>query len=448
MLSVVRAVLSLVALFCVSVVGHAGNLPAPVGHVNDFAGVLPKAAAAELDAAIVAFEKTAPVRLVVVTIDSLGGQSVESYAVALGTTWKVGDVCKDNGIVFLVAVRDHKLRIQTARAARAVLSDAAADHLRDTVILPRFRRGDMAGGIIEGTRAMMRAIVPPPPPPPESPAVLEERRQRVLALLAESRRQQAEARAAEQRRAAERAAHRAAVIQATLTAAAGIATAGVLLFVCDLFFWRPARNRKRVLTGKERFNARLLHVETLLKHPDVKPEVATRFATLKRDAGFLRDLGPGVTTDWTQARKRFDDVDRTLDRIETDARLQMDFAIEARRNGPKLLRDLPGVIAAAETKMAQGKTSPEATRRLEEAKRKLREAETLQTGMTTTDWVILYALLHDSNTSCTAAVDTQQRYEASLSMPDTSSSSSSVDFGGGGGGFDSSSGGGGSSGSW
>jgi uncharacterized protein len=129
----------------------AQEYPQPSGYVNDFAGVLSPVVTQSLNQELAAFKKKTTIEIAVVTVDSLRGQSIENYTRGIATEWGVGKRDRNNGVVFLVAPNQRKMRIETALGIRSVLTDARADSIRDSAILPRFRAGDLPGGIVEGT---------------------------------------------------------------------------------------------------------------------------------------------------------------------------------------------------------------------------------------------------------------------------------------------------------
>ena len=118
------------------------------------------------------------VAFVVVTVNSLGGQEIEPYATALFRAWEIGDKERDDGILLLVAPNERKVRIETGYGAEGVLPDILAGRIVRNDILPKFREGDMGGGIVAGADAIIAQLQLPP----------EEARQRAEQAAASARR--------------------------------------------------------------------------------------------------------------------------------------------------------------------------------------------------------------------------------------------------------------------
>jgi uncharacterized protein len=133
-------------------------IPAPRGFVNDFAGVIDKNTASHLEALIGELKAKTGAEIAVVTVDSTKPLSEFDYAMKIAESWKPGAAGKDNGVVFLTVVRDRRMFILTGYGIEGALPDGRVGELRDRIIVPRFRAGDMAGGIRAGTEAMAAII--------------------------------------------------------------------------------------------------------------------------------------------------------------------------------------------------------------------------------------------------------------------------------------------------
>jgi uncharacterized protein len=126
------------------------ELPALSGRVVDEAGILESAARAALTDKLAALEAKTSDQLVVVTLRSLQGTSIEDFGVELGRAWRIGQKDKDNGALLIVAPSERKVRIEVGYGLEGELTDAVSRLIIENAILPRFRAGDYAGGISRG----------------------------------------------------------------------------------------------------------------------------------------------------------------------------------------------------------------------------------------------------------------------------------------------------------
>jgi uncharacterized protein len=139
----------------------AAEFPALTGRVVDAAGVLSPAAQGRLSAELEAHEARTKQQIVVATIKSLNGQSIEDYGVALGRAWGIGQKGSNTGAILLVAPADHKVRIEVGYGLEGDLTDAASAAIINGIILPHFRQNDIQGGVVAGTEAVLRTLGDP-----------------------------------------------------------------------------------------------------------------------------------------------------------------------------------------------------------------------------------------------------------------------------------------------
>ena len=132
----------------------APHFPALTGRVVDDAHLLDAGAVQQLTQQSTDLEARTSDQLVVVTVPSLNGQSIEEYGVALGRHWGIGQKGKDNGVLLIVAPQEHKVRIEVGYGLEGTLTDAQSSRIIQTIILPAFKRGDMQAGILQGAQAI------------------------------------------------------------------------------------------------------------------------------------------------------------------------------------------------------------------------------------------------------------------------------------------------------
>ncbi|HWL47980.1 MAG TPA: TPM domain-containing protein, partial [Sphingomonadaceae bacterium] len=137
---------------------HALTFPPFTGLVVDAAHILPADRAAALTAKLEAFQQKTGRQLVVATVPSLEGRDIADYGYQLGRAWSVGLSDVNNGAILLVAPNERRVRIEAGYGLEPVLTDAFASVIITTQILPRFRAGDMAGGIEAGVDALVTQL--------------------------------------------------------------------------------------------------------------------------------------------------------------------------------------------------------------------------------------------------------------------------------------------------
>ncbi len=97
-------------------------------------------------------------QVVVVTLDSLQGYSIEDYGYQLGRHWGIGQKDKNNGVLLIVAPKEHKVRIEVGYGLEGTLTDAASATIIQNYILPSFKRGDFNAGVLAGTTSILQVL--------------------------------------------------------------------------------------------------------------------------------------------------------------------------------------------------------------------------------------------------------------------------------------------------
>lgn len=150
-----RLVFALVLLLATAAVAAEPVWPALTGRVVDGAGVLSQAAESDLDRKLAAHEQATGDQVVVATVPSLQGLSVEAFANRLFRAWGLGGAERDDGLLLLIAPSERKVRIEVGYGLEGVVTDAASSIIIQSLILPRFRSGDLQGGIEAGVGAVL-----------------------------------------------------------------------------------------------------------------------------------------------------------------------------------------------------------------------------------------------------------------------------------------------------
>jgi uncharacterized protein len=128
------------------------------GYVVDGAGILSPATVEGLNAALHLHEQETSNQVVVHTVTSLGGESIETYSLRLATELKAGQKGKDNGVLLLVSRDDRKVRIEVGYGLEGALPDVLCARIIREEIVPRFKQGDMDGGVAGGVDKILGAI--------------------------------------------------------------------------------------------------------------------------------------------------------------------------------------------------------------------------------------------------------------------------------------------------
>jgi len=145
-------------LLAASSVAAEPNFPTLSGRVVDDAGILDAATIQNLTAMLEKHEQATSEQVVVVTLKSLGGYSIEDFGYQLGRHWGIGQKGKNTGAMLIVVPSEHKVRIEVGYGLEGKLTDAISRTIIDADILPNFRRGDYNAGVLAGTASILSVL--------------------------------------------------------------------------------------------------------------------------------------------------------------------------------------------------------------------------------------------------------------------------------------------------
>ncbi len=134
------------------------DLPQPRNHVEDRANVIQPNVERQLIAVLADLERKTGAQIIVVTVETTGGVSIEDYALNLAERWKLGQKDKENGALVVVAVKDRDYRFEIGYGLEGVLPDSFVGSVGRNYFVPYFRQGDYSSGIYQGVLAMVQQV--------------------------------------------------------------------------------------------------------------------------------------------------------------------------------------------------------------------------------------------------------------------------------------------------
>jgi len=164
-------------LLCMAVLlpwaAAALEVPALMGRVNDYGGMLPPEAERRLETLLKELEEKDSTQVVVLTVPSLDGDSLEDFSMRVAERWKIGRKGFDNGAILVIARDDRKVRIEVGYGLEGRLTDLTAGRIIRDRIVPEFRAGRFDQGVLNGVVALtevVRGEFQAPAQPPTGPA--------------------------------------------------------------------------------------------------------------------------------------------------------------------------------------------------------------------------------------------------------------------------------------
>jgi uncharacterized protein len=145
-------------LLCSSVNAAQWKFPPPKGAVNDFAGVIESPYAKQMeDLSREVLEKTGTA-IVVAVMDTIGDNDPADYANRLYQAWGIGEKGKDKGVLFFLAMKERKFRIETGYGVEGILPDGLVGEIRDRYVTPYLKDGQYGKGLANVVMAVASLI--------------------------------------------------------------------------------------------------------------------------------------------------------------------------------------------------------------------------------------------------------------------------------------------------
>lgn len=141
-----------------SAFAEAFKVPALTGPVVDQAQLLSPQAKQYISQKLIQFNQNQKAQIQVLVVESLGGDAIESVAIQVFDQWKLGDEKKDDGILFLIAPNEKKLRIEVGQGMEGVIPDITAKRIIADIVRPYFSQGQFDEGTLQGISALITKI--------------------------------------------------------------------------------------------------------------------------------------------------------------------------------------------------------------------------------------------------------------------------------------------------
>lgn len=121
------------------------------GFIADEANLLSEKTEYNLNMTLWDLQKKSGADIAVVTLPSLNGKTVEETALEIGRGYKIGSKEKNNGVVFLTALSERKMRIELGTGLEKKIKMSDLTSIRDNDILPFYKQSKYERGIARGT---------------------------------------------------------------------------------------------------------------------------------------------------------------------------------------------------------------------------------------------------------------------------------------------------------
>jgi uncharacterized protein len=156
-MTTIKKILPFFFLLWLSQTSWAKEVPPLTSPVIDQAGILSPTSKQAFETILRGFKKQNGAQVQLYIIKSLEDESLEGYTIKVVDEWKLGDEKKDDGLLFLISMKDKKMRIEVGQGLEGTLTDLKAgriiDHLR-----VHFKKGEFEKGISVGLNLIIKVL--------------------------------------------------------------------------------------------------------------------------------------------------------------------------------------------------------------------------------------------------------------------------------------------------
>ena len=152
-----RNFLLIILFISAGIISAQPEVPALNRFATDQTGTLTSQQVNRINQALAIFEDSTSTQVVFLMVNTLNGYPIEMYSLDVAEKNKIGTAENDNGVLFVVAKDDRKMRIEVGYGLEGALPDALASSIIRNEVAPFFRRGEYFEGVAAGVVSIMQA---------------------------------------------------------------------------------------------------------------------------------------------------------------------------------------------------------------------------------------------------------------------------------------------------
>jgi uncharacterized protein len=134
------------------------SLPMPRHYVEDYANVISPADEQSLNGILQELEQKTGAQYIILTVETTGGTPIEDFSIKLAEKWKLGQKGKDNGLLFVIAVKDREYRFEVGYGLEGFITDQYCGRIGREVLAPYLKKGDYSQGIFQANAEIAQKI--------------------------------------------------------------------------------------------------------------------------------------------------------------------------------------------------------------------------------------------------------------------------------------------------
>lgn len=133
------------------------NLPAAAPVVDEF-GLLSGSEERDLSQLLTRIKATSGVEISVFIPSSLRDREISQFSLAVAEQWKLGRKKEDKGLLFVIAPKEKRMRLEVGYGLEGDITDAFSGRILDNIMRPSFRAGRYYEGIVGSIAALQEKL--------------------------------------------------------------------------------------------------------------------------------------------------------------------------------------------------------------------------------------------------------------------------------------------------
>ena len=128
------------------------------GPITDQVSLFSKNEKRRIEEQLKQFKKDSGPSLQILILSSLEGENLEEYSIRVAEAWKIGDKKEDDEVLFVMAFKERKIRIEVGQGLEGLLPDALAGRIIQQEMIPYFKKSLYKQGLLNGLQSVAKAL--------------------------------------------------------------------------------------------------------------------------------------------------------------------------------------------------------------------------------------------------------------------------------------------------
>lgn len=128
------------------------------GYVSNPDFILDQTTVDQLNEILSDLEENDRFQVAVVCLRSIGDNVPKDFSTELAVKWGIGEKTRDNGLLILLVLDQHRIEFETGYGTESILTDLLTQQIQQEYMLPYFKQNNYDAGMLAGIKAVRDAL--------------------------------------------------------------------------------------------------------------------------------------------------------------------------------------------------------------------------------------------------------------------------------------------------